>query len=224
MTKYKVYSIVYRPEQVSEYYRYDNSRIKTPEQKSYLFEYNPIVDILDNHIICEDYLGIFSHKFCAKTGIFKKRLFNYLGIFPNYDVYSFSKFANLGTIISNLPENSHPGFGEIFFPVCEDLGLPTYFAPDLVYENFFIAKTDIYRSYISDIIKPAIDLLEGKYKSLAWRNAKYLQNNNLLRDTGLSYYTFHTFVLERLLNQYIEKNKLSVKCYFNSQNSRHGNY
>ena len=70
----KIYSIVYNNEQVIEYQRYDNSHIKTIKQFSYLFEYNCIIDIIDNFNIDEDYLGIFSHKFPIKTGIFKKKL------------------------------------------------------------------------------------------------------------------------------------------------------
>ena len=67
---YKIYSIVYDINQCSEYERYDNSHIKTIEDKSYLFEYNPIIDITSKQIE-EEYLGIFSYKFYIKNLVTK---------------------------------------------------------------------------------------------------------------------------------------------------------
>lgn len=209
--KYKIYSIVYKAEQASEYTRYDNSHIKTVQQKSYLFEYNPIIDIIDNHLIEENYLGIFSYKFAKKTGISKKKLMLYLNNFKGYDFYSFSKFSNVIKYMPDYLEDSHPGFFDIFTPICKDLNLPEELKTDYVYENFFIAKTQIYKNYVNDIIKPAINLLETKYKELAWRNAVYMPNKNLFQDTGMKHYTFHTFILERLINQYIHKHNFTIK-------------
>ena len=71
----KIYSIVYNNEQIVEYEKYDNSNIKTIEQRSYLFEYNPIIDIIqNNNFKKDDLIGIFSWKFPYKTLIFKKKL------------------------------------------------------------------------------------------------------------------------------------------------------
>jgi len=207
----RIYSIVYKPEQVSEYLRYDNSHIKTPDQKSYLFEYNPIIDIIDNHNIEEEYLGIFSHKFHVKTGIMRKKLLLYFQNSPGYDFYNFSKLTGIREFRPNFENESHPGFDDIFIPLCQDLGLSSSLSNDLIYENFFITKTEIYKDYVNNIIKPAIELLETKYKQLAWRNAVYLPNKNLFRDTGLEHYTFHTFILERLVNQFILKNEYTIK-------------
>lgn len=212
-SKYRIYSIVHKPEQISEYIRYDNSLITTPDQKSYLFEYNPMVDILDNHLIEEEYLGIFSHKFHIKTGILRKKLYLFLNNFPNYDFYSFSKYSSINFHLPGFNEKSHPGFREIFEPICQDLNLPMS-GQDLIYENFFITKTNIYKDYVNTIVKPAIQLLDTKYKDLAWRNAIYIPNQSIFENTGLPYYTFHTFILERLINQYIEKNKFTVKSFF----------
>lgn len=213
MNKFRIYSIVYKPEHVSEYIRYDNSHIKTPAQKSYLFEYNPIIDIIDNHQIDEEYLGIFSYKFHIKTGILKKRLLNLLNNTKGYDFYSFSNYSGIKKFIKEHDEISHPGFTKIFVNICQDLSLPQNDADDLVYENFFVTKTQIYKDYVNTIIKPAIELLETKYKDLVWKNAIYLPNKNLFEDTGLPHYTFHTFILERLLNQYILKNNFSLSHF-----------
>ena len=91
---YKIYSIVYDENQLHEYEKYDNSHIKSYEDKSYLFEYNCLLDILDNFNINEDYLGIFSYKFPIKTGLFKKKLLKILKDNPNQDIYIFCTNSN----------------------------------------------------------------------------------------------------------------------------------
>lgn len=213
MKSIRVYSIVHRPNQVSEYIRYDNSHIKTPGQKSYLFEYNPIIDIIDNHHIEEEYLGIFSHKFHAKTGILKKKLYHYMNNTNGFDFYGFSKYNEILYCFSSN-DYFHKGLNDILYPLCQDLDLPTNNVTDHIYENFFITKVETYREYVNSIIKPAIELLETKYKDLSWRDAGHTPNKNLYTDTGLKYYTFHTFVLERLINFYLKKNNFTYKHFY----------
>jgi hypothetical protein len=50
--------------------------------------------------------------------------------------------------------------------LCNDLNLKVKEPKYVVYSNFFIARTDIYKEYVNNIIKPAIELLETKYKEL----------------------------------------------------------
>jgi len=209
---YKIYSIVYDSKHVSEYTRYDNSHIKTVEQKSYLFEYNPIIDIIDNHDITEEYLGIFSYKFYQKTKIPKKRLLQFISM-NSFDFYGFSKHSGNMNLFPGLLEKSHPGFTQIFEPLCKDLKLPHNITEDYIYENFFVTKTSIYKDYVNTIIKPAIELLDTKYKELSWKDAIYKPNPKLFEETGLKHYTFHTFILERLINQYIIKNNFTIKTF-----------
>jgi len=196
-----------------EYERYDNSRIQTIEDKSYLFEYNPIVDIVDNHDVKEDYLGIFSWKFPFKSGLFKKKLLWLMKNNPDYDVYSMCNVPFKNGYLE-FTEKYHPGFMDIFKPLCQDLALTVKEPKNPIYSNFFIMKTELYKDYVDTIIKPAIELLETKYKDLVWKDAKYtagLKPENLKTFTGLDYYPFHTFVLERLVNQYIDNKGLSIK-------------
>ena len=120
----KIYSIVYDKNQIVEYEKYDNSHIKTIEQRSYFFEYNVLMDVIDNHNIAEDYLGIFSYKFPMKTGLFKKKLFKILEQNPNYDVYTFcSHRVKLKGKYLEFTEKVHPGFLDLFNKLCNDLGL-----------------------------------------------------------------------------------------------------
>jgi len=205
---FKLYSITYDPSHSSQFERYDNSHIKTPEQKSYLFEYNPIIDIARNRRIEEEYLGIFSYKFAMKCGMGRRpmteeRLMRLLCENPGKEIYGLSGLHSPSGFGFDFAEKSHPGFSEIFFPLCEDLGL-TIEEPDfMINSNFFIAKTEIYRRYVEEAIVPAIELLDGKYRELAWRPCVYAAgSSNIMALTGITHYTFHSFVLERLIGQY----------------------
>lgn len=219
--RFKLYSIVYNDLQSSQYERYDNSHIKTPEQKSYLFEYNPIIDIVDNHVIEEDYLGIFSYKFATKfsfngKAITKEVLRYKLESSSGFDLYGLSNLSSNRFFGFDFIEKSHPGFFDIFFPLCEDLGLTKEEPEFMINSNFFVAKTEIYKDYVNTALKPAIELLDSKYKNLAWRKCNYAAANpNIMKLTGLPCYTFHTFILERLMAQYCRTKGLKIINLFN---------
>jgi len=206
--KTKIYSIVYDKNQIVEYEKYNNSHIKTIEQKSYLFEYNVLIDVIDNHNIAEDYLGIFSYKFPFKTGLFKKKLYWFLGNNPDFDIYGLCPQYNLKGKYLDFTEEVHPSFKEIFYPLCKDLGLNIKEPEYVIYSNFVVMKTHIYKDYVNNIIKPAIHLLETKYKDLSWKDSNYkgLPKDQLKLYTGLDYYPMTTFVLERLVSIFILNN------------------
>ena len=71
----EVTSIVYDKGQ-HHYFKkeYDNSHIKSVEQLSYLFEYNPMIE-LSKSFTDDKYYGVFSWKFNYKTGHTKNTLF-----------------------------------------------------------------------------------------------------------------------------------------------------
>jgi len=213
MKNIKIYSIVYNDEQVIEYQRYDNSHIKTIKDFSYLFEYNVLIDVIDNFNVKEDYLGIFSHKFPFKTGLFKKKLYWLLENNPDFDIYGLCLQYNLRGKYLDFTEKVHPRFKELFYPLCKDLGLEVKEPEYVIYSNFVVMKTDIYRDYVNTIIKPAIYLLETKYKDLAWKDSNYkgLPRDQLKLHTELDYYPMFTFVLERLLNMYINNRNFKFK-------------
>lgn len=211
MKKVKIYSITYSRHQPYEYDCYDNSHIRTPEQRSYLFENNVIIDVIDNHYdnIKELYLGIFSWKFGMKTGIFPKKLYWLLEKNPDYDVYNFCRPLSMPYMV--FTEKVHPGFLERFTYLIHKLGISFSEPKNVVYSNFFIARKEIYKDFVDNWIKPSIEIIhqdqEFYDKMMMPCNYKGLPQDKLKEFTGLDHYNYVTFVLERLFSIYLEQHK-----------------
>lgn len=219
----QIYSIVYSQGQPCEYTCYNNENIRTVEQKSYLFEYSPMIDILDNKwdsdLKDKQYLGIFSWKFSLKTGIFRKKLYWILEKYPNFDVYIFCRPLKYPYIV--FTEHVHPGFKVRFNMLLQKIGKGQFVDKEpthTVYSNFFIAKKELYKQFVEEWIKPSIEVMETdeELKQLVWQECNYngLPKEQLKQFTGLDHYTFHTFLLERLFSFYLEENKQLRICKF----------
>lgn len=214
----KIYSITYGNSLDIPPIEYDNiyhNNINTIENKSYLFEYNPIMDIFkdeleNNDKINDDYIGIFSWKFYYKTNILEKDIHNIINKNKNYDVYIFSK-NDLFKSISYLEFTKivHPNIEELLKILCKKLNLKLDISPNkVVYSNFFIAKKDIYIRYIKEVVIPCINLMETELKDIAWKDSHYKNlEPSVLKDlTGLNYYPLHTFALERMFSIWLSNN------------------
>lgn len=205
-----IWGITYSDEQSTEYTQYDNSHIRTVEQKSYLYESNPMIDIIDNKLADvkeDDYVGIFSYKFPFKTNIGNRLLYKiFREIGGETDVMGLST-TFLKRNYLQFTEFQHPGFMSLFTKICADLNLEVREPKAIVWSNFFLAKKSIYTRFVNEIIKPAIELMETKYKEEAFKDADYKSGaspEKLKELTGMEYYSLHTFVLERLLSIYLE--------------------
>lgn len=203
-------SLTYNDLQTSEFNVIKNE-IKTIKEKSYLFEYNILIkeDLIKYKD--SDYLGLLSWKFRFKTGLNKNMLFNLLKE-KNYQEYDIINLCpKLPEPYLEFTEQQHKGFRELFDLVCSDLELEVKEPKHTIYSNFFIAKRDTFKAYQELLIK-AIELLETKYKDLAWRDSGYkgLSKENLKKYTELEYYTFHTFILERLMSVWIDNEKIKT--------------
>lgn len=211
-----IYAIKYKENQdIDGYIEYFNTR-KTIDEKSYLFEYPCIIDIIESiNLEAEQLVGIFSWKFPLKTGLFNKKLQMLINKYPGYEIYGLCGQELKGRYLK-MSYKWHPGFEYIFEKLCSKLNLKVKEPKIVIYSNFFIAKYSVYKKYIDEIVKPAIKILEEdeELKELVWKNANYisgLSSKELEQLTGLTHYTFHTFVLERLISLYIEKENLKVK-------------
>jgi hypothetical protein len=201
-----IHGICFNETQNTEYHRIDN-KVSTIAEKSYLFEYNVILGT----DIVNDYTGFLGWKFRAKSRLNKRVLFNLLldNHYWNYDIINLCE--PLPKPYLEFTENNHKGFMELFVNLCADLGLKVSEPRHTIYSNFFIAKKEIYIEY-QNLLRQAIELLETKYKEQAWKDSGYvgLGTKRLKLATGLEYYTFHTFILERLLSVWIDNKNIKT--------------
>ncbi len=212
--KYNLFSITYKDGQDVEYTEYRN-KINSIEEKSYLSEYNPILDIMDNHFLDNrKYTGIFSHKFPLKSGYYKKYVEQILDE-EDADVIVFCK--QIPNYIQ-WSTKQHPGLGNVLQTILDKLGIELTKEPKAtVYSNFFIAKTEVYKEY-AKFLKSVIYLMEHdpEIKGLVSMDAQYhsgLSKEDLKLYTGLESYTFHTFVLERLMSIWIDYKGLTYSIH-----------
>lgn len=212
----KLVGITYDDSQVSEYEKYDNSKIRTLEQKSWRFEYNPIIDIVDNLSQDTEYLGIFSYKFSAKTGLSKKLLNKMLSDinYKNYDFLNLSRnyWQDTDTYL-NFGYKYHPKLEVLLKRLLKHLNIEYKYNKDTnCYSNFFIMKSDLWEDYVDNWVKPALEFMENDPEY--FEDPRYvdgLKPEKLKELTGLDHYTYHTFVLERLILFFINNKRLTVK-------------
>jgi hypothetical protein len=215
----RVYGIIYGNNK-TEFLPYFNGA----KEKLWRFESNAIIDIVSNkNLEGVNYLGILSWKFYQKTHVSRERLFELFRASENAfaDVYNLS--PELGRNIAGLgcfmDWSAHKdGHGEnlrfLIKDCCEHTGM-TYEnnPPVVIYANQFLAKVEIYRDYVETIVKPSLELLEGKHWEVANTPSGYqvgLELTQLKQLTGLDFYNFVPFVMERLFMQYVHNKKLKV--------------
>lgn len=83
-----------------------------------------------------------------------------------------------------------------------------------IYENHFIARREIYHSYVKECLGPAIDFMEGKelfLKDSGYANKKPANERLAYQNlTGRKDWPIAPFILERLFSIYIERKNLNV--------------
>lgn len=211
---FRIYGITYADKQ-TDFIPYRNEA----KEKLWRFEYNPMIDIVENHIAelsNDDYLGIFSHRFTEKTGIHKNALYTVMrsrvSMNEGTEIFNLSSF--LGDNIANcgcFMDWSVKGHGETLRTLikrcCAHTGMEYFNNPKhVVYANQFIAKKSVYVDYMECIIKPCLELLEGELWEVANTPARYTAGvpaKVLKENTFLDFYNYIPFVLERMTMQFI---------------------
>lgn len=216
-----VFGITYG-DKATEYVDHRN----TATDKLHRFEYNPMVEIIENrigHLSENDLLGIFSWKFRQKTGVSGSHLMQLLNrsAAPGIDVYNLSpdlgnNIAGMGCFMDWCAHKL--GHGEelrsLIKECCNYVGI-TYVnnPPVVIYANQFIATKWIYYHYMQTVVKPCLELLEGELWHRANVPAGYqvgLDLPLLKQNTGLDFYNYVPFVLERMFMQYVHHYKLKT--------------
>ena len=214
----KIFGITYDPNQITQYIHYDNSHIKTLEQKSWRFEYNPIIDIVSNKIDnYEGYLGVFSWKFPQKSGLTKKLLQKILveNNYKNYDFINLSRnYWKSSKEYLNFSYEKHPKLKEILIKVLNNLNIEySENLPTCSYSNFFLMETKLWKEYVNNWIIPSLNYMENEIWNEVNVDANYTSGVNkekLLQYSGMEFYNYVTFTLERLILFYVKEKQLKV--------------
>ena len=218
MSKLKVFGIVFGDKQ-TEFEPYFNES----KEKAWRFENQPMIDIVQNCIDDlddDDYLGIVSWKFTQKTGLTKDKLLEFYRYHeirrPQAQIMNFApdlKLPSKWTFMS-WSEEGHVGIRYLIRRCCEHCGM-TYNdnPPVVVYANQFLARKKVYKHYVESVIIPSLELLEGALWELTNLPSGYTAGIDLVKlkaGTGLAFYNFVPFVLERMLMQYIDNYGINV--------------
>lgn len=210
----KLFTITYADGQPCPFTEYRNRATEC----LWRFENNAMIDIADNklgQVFDWEMVGIFSHKFLAKTNRtaqsveqaihhnFPDNAIDLINFSPSYVLPIARKY-------NSFMDWSAAGHGEVLRDLikacCEHIGFEYHnTSAHVVYANQFAARKAVYVDYIETVIKPCLELLEGPLWHLANQDSKYIGigQPKLKELTGLDYYNYIPFVLERMTIQYI---------------------
>jgi hypothetical protein len=133
----------------------------------------------------------------------------------DYDVLSFSRMSKHHKMLPSA-EAWHPGFTALLTKIMSQVGYKVVQVPKYpIYQNAFVARTEIYREYVKDFLVPAMEVMSTDAE--CWKDSGYTKlkreplSDNAKVDLGVGYYPMHTFLCERFFSQWLETKKLNVK-------------
>lgn len=137
------------------------------------------------------------------------------------DVVSFFRHHRNSNVV-NKAEMFHPGFKRALKNIFNRIGFEANLEERTrftVYQNHFIARSEIYEDYVKNLLEPAIKEMENKdnkeLQNIIWQDSKYhkkhTMSEKLKRELGVPYYPYHTFICERLFSIYLNKHK-NITC------------
>ncbi len=138
----------------------------------------------------------------------------------DYDVMSFTRNTEKHRMLA-AAERWHVGFRPAIDKICQSIGK---ICPGEVkvpiYQNAFMAKTEIYKDYVKNWLSPAMEAMindselnkmvtaDSGYTNLAKKDAA--DSERLQSLIGMPYYPLAPFLLERLFSIYVHNNKINV--------------
>jgi len=138
----------------------------------------------------------------------------------DYEVLSMTKNSQNHQMLASA-DRHHKGFKVAFQKICDHIGLKVPGEVKIpIYQNHFSAKIEIYRDYVSNFLKPAMDFMtnneEMNRMAMADSNYSQLSRNSaatseyLQQQIGVSYYPLAPFLLERLFSVYVQNKRIKV--------------
>lgn len=209
----RIFGITYADGQTTEYEPYRNRAA----DKTWRFEYNPMIDITDNLVgdMPDDaLLGILSWKFPQKTGLTRVHLLAALDRAAGADVVNFTPDVSAwGSFMDSSVARHGELLRDLVKACCTHTGMSYVNDPAHVfYSNQFVARKSAYMDYMSNVIKPSLALLEGPLWAVANQPSGHsgLSPEELKKHTGLAFYNYIPFVLERMVAQFVHNRRLRL--------------
>ena len=194
-----IHQIYYKPEQLPKLYPFAVPYFNRP--LTVFFENSVIANLVPKEE--SDRIAVCSWKLSQKVRkihpVTQERLSR------EYQVYSFLTFSYRHRMMA-ASITWHPGFLETISLLWEKLGLKMPGeAREPLYKNYFSAKTEIYKRYVSEFLQPAIDLIQTdeELHTLMMKDSNYHRMSkeadlpSVKAQLGLDYYPMHPFILER---------------------------
>lgn len=217
MATCKVYQIYYdegsKEACYPEFEHYEN-KVCSP-----FFENSIITKLIaeDRHIET-DYFGVFSGNFKHKMTVTRDSQKYSPQIILNSldtDVVSFFRGHQNKNVV-NKAELFHPGFKRALINTLNAIGFEVDLEKDTrftVYQNHFIARSDIYEKYVNELLEPAIkemcNTANKELQNIIWQDSNYHKKktmpDKLKKELGVPYYPYHTFICERLFSIFLNK-------------------
>ncbi len=196
---------------------------------SYLYFNDSLTIFFENSIIenvvsreTADKIGVCSWKLREKfkMNIGRPRELTEEVINTDYEVMSFTKNTSQHRMLA-AAERWHKGFRPAIDRICELIGQRCPGEVKIpIYQNAFMAKTEIYQDYVINWLSPAMNamlhdeelnkmvLIDSGYTNLAKKDAA--DSDRLLKLIGIPYYPLAPFLLERLFSIYVHNKKINV--------------
>lgn len=192
------------------------------------FESDVICDLVDNGKCSDcDWFGVFSWKVNSKLRKFNfDKIKKVVGECGEVDLIGNEQLNSRGRLtyrqhnIRKANFNTMGGLWPCLDLIVKKLGITKQKVLTgrgyAISFNAFIAKPSVYSDYVNNLLKPAINLCnnDDEVASMVRQKSSYengkLPPNNFTKDTGFEYYPWIPFILERLINVYVEINNLKV--------------
>lgn len=209
---------------LDQFIPYDNSKTTTKFAESGVIDF-VLNDYISNNIDF-DYLGFFSWKARDKMGnhLSMEYVKNLVANHKSVDIFAhkqifFNEFHCLrdihaGSSLWNTLDNV---LWDIGYNSRSEISLTNEMRP--IYCNHFVAKRKVWLDFYKNLFSPFLNLLKTnrRYIALSSKSVDDYQCPvpwNFQKFTGFNYWPIAPFLMERLINVYIEKNKKSLKLKY----------
>lgn len=217
------YQIYYQDNQLSNLYPFSKPH------------FNPtLTEFFENSVIyrlvlpCKaEKVGVCSPALRQKinSGIPMREPFTEEVINRDFDVLSLSRRQTKEHFMLAKMDNWHPGTRQTLNMILSAIGLETFEGrrePRVaIYQNAFIARTEIYKSFLREAMIPAMMVMsyDTEIGVRCWEDSEYYKLKSepeyrrmIKEKTGWDYVPCHTFILERLFSCWINGKNLNI-CY-----------